>query len=348
MPVFSRSLILPSLLRAGAFGTLYGGAPGDPHVGLTVPVQQASELEGALAALAGAKIQATLLVPAALARTAPELLRAAAEAGHEIAGSGHPTGISGLEAAARQPVTLWALEGAALTRANLAALRRGGVQPLPFPLTFPQAAAQPGQILRVLPADLTAALPDLLALGYRPVPVGAVPGLRHATPRDLLIYGYSRTVEDRFAREHHVIDLAQRADAVMRVAPRSEVMPPLPLPPHTPTAELHLHSPRIVGINARSSLAAYRAYQRSLKDVALALHTRPELASAQAVYAVTLFHGPLEKSGFALLDLPPQQARWFGVGFRLLRAVYGTPKPPSEATPKMAWMTREAFLARHG
>ncbi|THF69491.1 Sectered polysaccharide deacetylase [Deinococcus sp. Arct2-2] len=344
MPVFSPSWLWPSLVRAGAFGTLYGGAPGDPSVGLTVPVESAAELETVLQVLAEAKIGATLLIPPALARSNPELLHSATRAGHEIAGSGPPTGISGLEAAAGQPITAWALEGTALTRANLAALRRGGVRPLPFP----QPAAQPGQTVRVLPAELAATLPELKALGYRPAPVRAIPGLRTAAPRDLLIYAYSRTVEDRFAREHHVIDLAQRADAVMRVAPRSEVMPPLPLPPHTPTAELHLHSPRIVGISTRSSIAAYRAYQRSLKDVAAALQTRPELADAQAVYAVTLFHGPLEKSGFALLDLPPQQARWFGFGFRLLRAVYGTPKPPSEGKPKMAWMEREAFLARHG
>ncbi|MDB5046192.1 MAG: Sectered polysaccharide deacetylase [Deinococcus sp.] len=344
MPAFSRSLVLPLLLRAGAFGTLYGGAPGEPSLGLTVPVESAAELSTVLQALEEARIQATLLISVKLARTAADLLQAATQAGHEIAGSGPPTGISGLEAAAGQPVTLWALEGAALTRANLAALRRGGVRPLPFPL----AAAQPGQTLRVLPDDLAATLPELKALGYRAAPVRAIPGLRPASPRDLLIHVYTRTVEDRFAREHHVIDLAQRADGVMRVAPRSEVMPPLPLPPHTPTAELHLHSPRIVGISTRSALAAYRAYQRSLKDVAAALQTRPELADAQAVYAVTLFHGPLEKSGFTLLDLPPQQARWFGFGFRLLRAVYGTPRPPSEGTPKMAWMEREAFLARHG
>ncbi|UQN06140.1 Sectered polysaccharide deacetylase [Deinococcus sp. QL22] len=336
--------ITPSLLRAGAFGTLYGGAPGDPATGLTVPVESAAELETVLRVLEEAKLGATLLVPVDLARVAPELLRAAVQAGHEIAGTGPPIGISKLEAAAGQPVTVWALEGAALTRKNLAALMHHGVRPLPFP----QAAAQPGQTVRVLPAELAATLTELKTLGYRPAPVRAIPGLRSAKPRDLLIHVYSRTVEDRFARDHHVIDLAQRADAVMRVAPRSEVMPPLPLPPHTPTAELHLHSPRIVGINARSSLAAYRAYQRSLKDVAAALQTRPELQGAQAVYAVTLFHSPLERNGFTLLDLPPQQARWFGFGFRLLRAVYGTPKPPSEGTPKMAWMTREAFVARHG
>lgn len=56
----------------------------------------------------------------------------------------------------------------------------------------------------------------------------------------------------------------------------------------------------------------------------------------------------MEKAGFTLVELPPLQARWYGLGFRLLRLAYGTARPPSEGLPKMAWMTREAFLARHG
>ncbi|WP_233554843.1 YkoP family protein [Deinococcus cavernae] len=120
--------------------------------------------------------------------------------------------------------------------------------------------------------------------------------------------------------------------------------PPLPLPPGTPTAELHLNSTRLVGLASRNLTATYKAYQRSLRDVAQALQTHPELQGAQAVFAVTLFHGPLAKAGFTILDLPPLRARWYGLGSAFCAPPTAPPVPPSEGTPKMGWMTREAFL----
>ncbi|MFC6660585.1 YkoP family protein [Deinococcus multiflagellatus] len=198
------------------------------------------------------------------------------------------------------------------------------------------------------PEHLAATLAALQAGGYQPVPVGAVPEVRPAQPGDLWPRVYARLVEDRFARQHRVIDLTARADGVMRVAPLDHAPAPLPLPRHTPTAELHVHSPRLVGLSSRSALLAYRAYRRSLKDVAQALQERPELQAAQAVFAVTLLHAPLAQSGFELLDLPPARARWYGLGFRLLRRAYGTHRAPSEGVPKMAWLSREAFLRLHG
>jgi hypothetical protein len=341
----------PPLLRAGAFGGLRGGHPGDPALGLEVPADSPRHLRAALEALAAGRAQATLLVPPDLATRAPADLRAATLAGHEIAGFG-PTpelggaGLALLEAAAGQPVTAWALDGAALSGAALRRLWAWGVAPLPGPVAEPQ----PGAVVRAWPAELGAFLPAVRALGYRPGPVRALPELRAGTPRDLAAALYSAVVEDRYARQEGVIDLSQRADAVMRVAPLDHAPAPLPLPAGTPTAELHLNSARLVGLASRSLLGTYRAYQRSLKDVAVALRERPELAPAQAVFAVTLFHGPLEKSGFTLLELPPLRARWYGLGFRLVRAAYGTTRTPSEgqAWPKMAWMPRDAFLDRYG
>ncbi|MVN86682.1 Sectered polysaccharide deacetylase [Deinococcus sp. HMF7620] len=335
-----RSLLLRAALHAGLGGAQHGGHPGDPRVGLAVPVASGADLTLALTTLAQAGVHATLLLSPALALRAPDAVQAAADQ-HEIGGLGDPAGLSGLEVTAGRPVTLWAtperLRGlSALSRQHLHAL----------PVSALRAA--PGALLQVAPAELAAALTHLKALGYQPVPVRDVPDLRPGQPRDLLQRVYTRLVEDRFARQHAVIDLALRADAVMRVAALNHAPPPLPLPPQTPTAELHLHSPRIVGLAARSALVAYRAYRRSLKDVAHALQTRPELADAQAVFAVTLFHGPLAQAGFELLDLPPLRARWYGLGFRLLRAAYGTRRAPSEGEPKMAWLSREAFLKLHG
>ncbi|GMA14608.1 Sectered polysaccharide deacetylase [Deinococcus metallilatus] len=333
----------PLLTRAGAFGTLHGGHPGAPHLGLTVPVLTAADLGEALAALAQAQVRATLLVPPALARQVPDEVRAAAQAGHEIAGWGVPTDLPLLEVTAGQPVTAWGLAGADLTRAHLARLAARGVRPLPLPSPTPE----PGLTLQVLPGDLGRVLPRLKDLGYRPVPARDLPDLRPAVPRDLLLHLYRRLVDDRFERAHGVTPLTERADAVMRVAARPAAAP-LPLPPGTPVAELHLHSPRLVGLTTRGALTAYRAYQRSLRDVARALRERPELQGAQAVFAVTLFHGPLEQSGFTLVPLPPLRARVYGWGFRLMRLVYGTTNTPSETEPRLAWMEREAFLRRHG
>ncbi|WP_241899966.1 YkoP family protein [Deinococcus sp. UR1] len=335
----ARTFMIRAALRAGAGGAWHGGHPGAPQVALLVPVGNAAQLRTALSALTGTP--ATLLLSAALARLDPEGVRAAAQAGHELAGQGDPAGVTLLEAVAGQAVTSWAAPD------SVPALRRlltGGLRPLPLPAGPPE----PGALRTVAPGDLGATLTAWRALGYRPVPLRDLPGARAGTPRDLLTDLYVRVVEDRYARSQGVIDLAQRADGVMRVAPLGHAPAPLPLPPGTPTAELHLHSQRVVGLASRSLLGAYRAYQRSLKDVARALRERPELASAQAVFAVTLFHGPLEQAGFTLLDLPPARARWYGLGFRLLRAAYGTTRTPSEGTPKMAWLPREEFLRRYG
>lgn len=333
---------LPLLLRAGAFGALQGGHPGNPAVGITVPIQHARELEVVLETLDSTPHRVTLLIPPALVLTVPELLHKATQAGHEVAGMGQPEHLPLLEAGAMQPLQFWAAEG--LSRRDLHTLASQGIRPLPFPLP----AAELGQTLRLSPEGLTGTLNSLRKNGFKPVPVSKLPDLRQGTPRDLLFHLYQQTVEERFTQEHHVIDLTGRADAVMRVAALDHAPAPLPLPPGTPTAELHLHSTRLVGMAGVSKLGTYRAYQRSLKDVAQALHTHPELQEAQAVFAVTLFHGPLETAGFHMLDLPPWQARWYGLGFRLLRIAYGTTRAPSKGTPRMACLGREEFLAKFG
>ncbi len=327
-------------MRAGAFGTLRGGHPGDPGVGLTIAVQTAAELQRVLGELGAVK--ATVLVPADFADM--ELLEQASAAGHEVAGRGTPRNFAALEVAARQPLKHWAPDLARADRADLRALAQAGLRPLPEPA----AAALPGAILEVSPEQLAEKLAELERLGYQPRPVRELLELRPATPRDLLEHIYQRVVEDQYAQREGLIDLSQRFDAMMRVAPLDHAPEPLPLPRGTPTAELHLNSGRLVGLASKQWLGTYRAYQRSLKDVAQALETHPELHSAQAVFAVTLFHRPLEKSGFTLLDLPPLRARWYGLGFRVLRLAYGTQRRASDETPKMAWMPREEFLKKFG
>lgn len=334
--------IWPALLRAGAFGAVHGAHPGEPRIGLTVSASTPSELSRALAQLGDHP--ATLLVAPQLAAQSPDVLAQASHAGHEIAGLGRPENLAALEVAAGQPLRYWALENPDLTRAHLQTLRESHVLPLPVPDPEPR----PGGILRVGAADLPTLLPELRARAYQPVPLRDLNELRSAGPRDLFNHLYQRVVEDRYAQQEGMIDLSQRYDAVMRVAPLDHAPSPLPLPRHTPTAELHLNSGRLVGLASKQWLGTYRAYQRSLKDVAQAMQTHPELLGAQAVFAVTLFHGPLEKSGFTLLDLPPLRTRWYAFGFRLLRLAYGTTSTQKEDSPKMAWMPREEFLQRFG
>lgn len=324
-----------ALLRAGAGGALAGGDPGSPHLGLVVPVRTPEDV----AAIAEAGVRVTLLVSPALARLAPEVIRAAG-LGHEIAGWGVPEGVAGLEGAAGRPVTLWSAEAPPATPARLAAR---GLTPLPLPLATPE----PGGTLRLSPPALAAEVPRLRALGYRPGPVGELPGLRRARGRDLALHLYRRAVDDRFARAHRVRALTARADGVLRVS-RRPAPPELGWSPGAAVAELHVHSPRLVGLSARSPLAAYRAFARSLRDVAAALRDDPEFADVEGVVAVTLFHEPLAQQGFHVLPLPPLRAWAYGLGFRLMRRVYGTAVPPSEPEPRLAWMGRAAFLARHG
>ncbi|THF86235.1 Sectered polysaccharide deacetylase [Deinococcus sp. KSM4-11] len=340
-PLFPARRVHRALLRAGAYGAWQGGT-GGPEIGLTLPVDDLPTLERVLATLGSTR--ATLIIPAAQAAAWTDALHRATRAGHEVAGAGPPTPLGALDIAVGQPVQSWDATTLNLSHRDLRTLRDRGVNPLPVP----GEQAQPGRTLRIQPEDLTTTLADLKARGYRPLPVRDLPGLRRATLRDLLVYTYGQTVEANFTQAHHVIDLTSRPDAVMRVAPLPDAPAPLPLPRNTPTAELHLDSARLVSLATRSQLGTYRAYQRSLKDVGVALRERPELAAAQAVFAVTLFYGPLEQAGFTLLDLPPARARLYGLGFRVLRLVHGTVRPPSVKAPKMAWMPREEFVRRFG
>ena len=329
-------------LRAGAYGAWYGGS-GGPEIGVSVPVPDPQTLRRVLETAGSTRL--TVIVPAAQATGWGDALRGATDAGHEVAGSGPAPSLVALDVAAGQAIRAWAADVIPEpSHATLLTLAARGVHPLPLS----DVAARPGGTLSVRPEELEAVLSDLRARGYRPIPVRDLPGLRRATPRDALAHAYALTVEANFTRAHHVIDLTSRPDAVMRVAPLPDAPAPLPLPQDTPTAEMHLDSARLVSMAARSQLGTYRAYQRSLKDVAHAMQTRPELADAQAVFAVTLFYGPLEQAGFTLLELPPARARLYGLGFRVLRLVHGTTRPPSVQQPKMAWMPRGEFLTRYG
>ena len=64
----SSTAAVRAALRAGRAGAWHGGHPGDPRVGLSVPVRSDADLQAALATLAEARVSATLLLSPTLAR----------------------------------------------------------------------------------------------------------------------------------------------------------------------------------------------------------------------------------------------------------------------------------------
>ncbi|MFN4252892.1 MAG: Sectered polysaccharide deacetylase, partial [Deinococcus sp.] len=170
----ARTFMIRAALRAGAGGAWHGGHPGTPQVALLVPVADAGQLQVALSALTGTP--ATLLLSPALARLDPQGVRAAAQAGHELAGQGDPAGVTLLEAVAGQAVTSWAAPD---SEAALRGLLTRGLRSLPGTGGPPE----PGALRTVAPGDLGATLTAWRALGYRPVPLRDLPGARAGTPR---------------------------------------------------------------------------------------------------------------------------------------------------------------------
>lgn len=332
--------MLDALLRAGRFGTLRGGHPGWPHLGLCVPVMTPQELQHTQARLAGLGIRATLLIGPELIQMAAAL-RQAARAGHQLAGHG-PVGKWPLllELAVGEALSAYALDAPTWKEARR--LHTLGTSLLPPPAPQPE----PGAVMRLRPAELEK-VREWQALGYQVGPVSELPGLRLASGRDLAIWLYQQQVDARFARAHGVAATSQRADALLRLA-AVPAPPGLPLPAGTPAAELHLNSARLVGLAERGSLRAYRAFSRSLRDVAGMLNTRPDFADAELVFAVSLFWGTLERHGFHLAELGAARSRLYGAGFHGFKLLYGTRADLAAPKAGVAWMERRAFLERFG
>lgn len=291
------------------------------------------------AELARQKLSATLLVSMSAAWA--EAWAYTPPTGHEVAGLGLPLQVAWLEASSRQPVRLWALRDSDISRQRLAQLAAQGLALLPPSTPRPE----PGGFLR-LGAGQLGQLERWRLGGYQFVPISQLPGLRRATPRDLVLWAYTTLIDERFDAQHGVVSLAERPDAVLRVA-RTVAAPPLPLPAGTPVLELHVQSRRLNGLATQNPLMAYRAAHRSLKDAAQLLQT-PEWADCQAVFANTLFYSLMGKLGFQLQPLPRRQAQWYRLGFELIRRIYGLNANSSEKDVKLAWMTRQDFLRRFG
>lgn len=342
-PVF---MFRDQLIRAGAFGALYGGDTGLPQLGLIINLsgQNRQHFASTLSLLASKQQQATLLIDSDLTHKDRHSLQQATHAGHEFCLTGEldPSFLTFLEVTAGQAIQLSIPPQMILNR-RLHKLTLQHLTPIQ-----PSQQAKPGGLLLVHPSELATKINWLSKNGYQPKPVTQLLGLRQATPHDWLRHHYHRLIEDPYAKRSGLIQSSERVDALLRIAPLTHAPAPLPLPRHTPTAEIHVDSERLVGINQHSSLRAYRSQVRTFRDVAYQLEEHPKLKQAAAIFAVTLFTPALEKAGFELLDLPPLRAYWYGLGFRILRIVHGTTKKPSNTRPHMAWMSREQFLNKFG
>lgn len=334
------------LLRAGAFGALHGENTGQPQVGLVVDLTQTThqDFAYALSILASKNQQATLLVNGHSSLKQNPYLTQLNHPRHEFCITGElciPT-LAWLEATTGQAIQLYAAQATHLHR-RLADLTQQHLKPIQ-----PSEQLQIGGFWLVKANELEEKLMWARKNGYQLVPVTQLSGLRPATPYDWLRHHYHQLIEEPYRKRSGLITSSERAEAMLYIAPLDHAPQPLPLPYHTPTAELHINSGQLVGVSQLSLLRAYRSQVRTLRDVAQKLEEHPKLKEAQAVFAVTLFTPILEKAGFELLDLPPLRARWYGLGFRILRMVHGTTSAPSNAIPHLAWMPREKFLAKFG
>ena len=125
-------------------------------------------------------------------------------------------------------------------------------------------------------------------------------------------------------------------------------MPGSSVPAGTPYAEIHLHSPRLVGV-AEKPMVALRQFKFSLGEVARALEHSPRYAQAQGIYAVTFYAGILKSLGFQVSNAPNDWANRFGgLANNALRWIYSSRPNRNILIPQLAWMPRKELMRRYG
>ena len=116
----------------------------------------------------------------------------------------------------------------------------------------------------------------------------------------------------------------------------------------TPYAEIHLHSPRLVGF-AEKPMAALRQFKFSLSEVAHTLEHNPRYAGAEGIYAVTFYANILKSLGFEVSSPPQDLAyRVGGLANNALRWIYSSRPNRDILIPQLAWMPREELMRRYG
>ncbi len=338
-----------------------------------------------LKALAEAGVRATFFVLGERAERHPELVRAIAEGGHEVALHGHrhrhawlrtPAGAArdlrrGYEALARllgRPPAFFRPPHGGWTWPLWVRVRSLGMVPVQWEVeagdwqrgATPERVAEkvlkrvlPGSVVvmhdagpggRVSAAALRTLLPELLARGYRPRPLGElspVPiGWEELRPKLVA------PIERAFARAYGVEPAFFGAHSVFRLAPAPFPADTQAFKKGTPAAEIHMDSERMRRVGEGGSLAAFRAARASMRDLARVAEENPRFREARAFFGTSLFWEVLAPLGFEVAPLPPGYARRVGLWMYLLHRLYGG-RRLRRVEARLVYIAREALLARY-
>jgi len=190
-------------------------------------------------------------------------------------------------------------------------------------------------------------LEEMKKRGYLAKTLSEMHGLRTGGLRDVM--QRLSTAQDRaWDRKNGIDALIQHSSGLLRVglgkfpgASGSSVAP------GTPYAELHLHSPRLVGV-AEKPMVALRQFKFSLGEVAHALEHNPRYEGVEGIYAVTFYAGILKSLGFEVSSAPNGWANFMGgLANNALRWIYSSRPNRDILIPQLAWMTREELMRRY-
>ncbi len=374
-----RFLVLPTLLLATAWGWRWAGLgalrrarSAQPGLGLIFEGGPHPQVTPRLLdVLDVAAVQATFALDAAGVQAQPDLTRAVQARGHDVAAR-VPSGLGPWTAArqARQsvrtiraalgqdPVGL-SVGGAPSLSGWLGAFLGGGrvIAGQGLGTAAELRGVRPGALVHVSGTDIQVAerLPDRLAAlrarEFEVLPLRELRGLRPERPRDLPATALQEVDVwyDRLGRIRRVGDRASSlfragaapyplADQVLReggVVHRGERL-----------VEFHLDSARLTEL-AERPVAGRRIVTASVRDLARALRDDPALSRFPAVFSISIFSDVLGLYGFTVVDLPEAHRRRLTWWSRVIRRAYGISDPSKQHVPKLAVMSRAAFVERH-
>ncbi|MGC8877034.1 polysaccharide deacetylase family protein [Thermus sp.] len=355
------------LFRFLGVGAYAHGSRREPKVALTFDDGPSEATEALLALLARHGVKATFFLTGERAKARPDLVEAIRREGHQVEdhGEGHralslllpwvewrhmaqnpgryyrpPHGLHTpfTRLFARllgKRVALWDLEAKdwlplppeALAERLLYYLRPGSVVLL---------HDGPERTLRLLEL----ALPRMLALGYRPVPLDELPP-RPLSPRLALIRGL-QGFEERYNTTHRVVRAGLGPFDLFRLEKKPFPGPDLPgLPRGTPAMELHLESQRAMEL---TPLEAIRHVRESLRRVAEQVAQDPEVA---LVYSYSHLAPGGRLFGFHTVPLP----LWLGLipslaGVWFVWLYRGELPRKERFLAELVYLTREELLRR--
>ncbi|GGR83576.1 polysaccharide deacetylase familiy protein [Deinococcus sedimenti] len=305
-----------------------------------------------LDALAAADVRATFALKTAQTGSPEELTREISQRGHDVAvfapgrGDGQTAGQS---VGARPPLWRWLV---AFTSGSRVLAGQGGLT-----VTGDLSGVRPGALLHLPGTDaglagrLPSVLADLKAREFEVLPLRDLRGLRPERLRDLPAT-LLQEVDVWYDRVGRIRRVGNRASSLFRAG-----VAPYPLADQDlrdggrvqrgeRLVEFHLDSARLTEL-AERPVAGRRIVTASVRDLARALRDDPDLNTFPAVFSISIFSDVLGLYGFTVVDLPPahrQRLTWWS---RVIRRAYGVSDPQKQHVPKLAVMSRQAFVDRH-